>query len=101
MEQYTFPTKVVGVTFGDAQKSITLIEPNDVLILTKEPSNPYDANAIQVSWRGNHIGYLNKELASKLAQHKDETWTAKALEVTGRDKGTLGLNIEIKVTKNE
>jgi hypothetical protein len=30
----------------------------DALELSREPDNPYDANAVCVSWRGRKLGYL-------------------------------------------
>jgi hypothetical protein len=30
----------------------------DALELSREPDNPYDANAVSVSWRGRKLGYL-------------------------------------------
>lgn len=39
----------------------------DELELTREPENPYDANAIAVSWRGRKLGYLPRRENAALA----------------------------------
>ena len=42
-------TKVVGVTFNNAQENIERFARKDIpLELVREPNNPYDPNAIKV-----------------------------------------------------
>lgn len=51
----------------------TLAE-GDVLLLEREPSNPYDPNAIKVTSQDNtyHVGYVAKEVAVEIAPLMDE-----------------------------
>jgi single-stranded-DNA-specific exonuclease len=76
------------------------------LILKREPSNPYDANAVAVWIKARalifftaevQIGYLNEELAEEMARHIDRggKLTGSITEVTGGtyEKPTRGVNI--------
>jgi hypothetical protein len=42
----------------------------DALLLTREPDNPHDANAIRVDWHGQQLGYLpraeNRAVAAEM-----------------------------------
>lgn len=40
-------------------------------VLTREPLNPYDRNAVRVEVAGAHVGYIAKELAEQLSPHLD------------------------------
>ena len=65
-------TKVVGVTFNNAQENIKRLARKDIpLELVREPNNPYDPNAIKVMVAEWFLGYIRKELASKLAPEID------------------------------
>src|SRR5437870_19487 len=54
--------------FGGAAESVT--EAKRARLLAGEPDNPYDPNAVSVSWRGRKLGYVpqrdNRALASGL-----------------------------------
>lgn len=39
----------------------------DALELAREPDNPYDANAVAVSWRGQKLGYVPRRANAALA----------------------------------
>ena len=91
-------TKIVGVTFDDRQASLEKLQIGDKLELKRERENPFDKNAVQVAFKGEMLGYIKKELAEKIAAQMDKlSWqySAEVLEVTGKDKGLLGCNIEI------
>lgn len=68
-------TKLVGVSFGDAQKNIKQFGCQDIgsYALIREPDNSHDANAIKVSlfdiWP---MGYIPGDLAKELAPMMDD-----------------------------
>ncbi len=60
-------TKVVGVTFEGRQEVVARLRQGDRVWLDREPTNPYDCNAITVCREnGEQIGYLNRYLAASL-----------------------------------
>lgn len=72
-----FEVAVVGVTFEGRQELLaelyaTQEETSEITgRLQREPENRFDPNAIAVSVEGQHIGYIPKALAAKLAAHID------------------------------
>lgn len=95
IDQEQFYTKVVGVTFEERQKLIREIAVGESLELRREPSNPYDRNAIAVYYQEQLIGYLKASLARNLVIALDQGSKYQALvtQITGRDKDCLGVNI--------
>jgi single-stranded-DNA-specific exonuclease len=66
-------TCVVGVTYDGRQSVIVRISIGENILLRREPTNPYDPNAISVECQnGWQIGYLNRHLAAILAPFFDE-----------------------------
>ena len=75
-------TKVVGV-----QHYRGLASAGEYVILRREPSNPYDINAIRVeNVRREQIGHIPRAMASKLASYMDSG----ALKVEGSLTGYIG-----------
>jgi hypothetical protein len=65
-------TKVAGVTFDGRQSVIARLSIGENILLSREPTNPYDPNAISVACQnGWQIGYLNRHLAAMLAPFFD------------------------------
>jgi hypothetical protein len=61
-------TRVAGVTFDGRQSVIARLNVGEEILLKREPTNPYDHNAIRVEClNGWQIGYLNRHLAATLA----------------------------------
>ena len=61
-------TKVVGVTFEGRQAIVAKLEVGEEILLRREPTNPYDENAILVErLNREQIGYINRFLAADLA----------------------------------
>jgi HIRAN domain len=112
-------TKIRGVTKDnpDGVDRQRIIEQwcrfGDALFLVREPSNPFDPNAIQVKRivyssdnpedkprLGEQIGYVSRELAEKLAPRVDRDGSvlmAWIMEITGGgDSESLGVNIQIE-----
>jgi len=60
-------TRVVGVTFEGRQEVVARLNRGDRVWLDREPTNPYDRNAIKVCCEnGSQIGFLNARLAASL-----------------------------------
>ena len=62
-------TKLAGVSFGECQQNIKLFGNRGInsYCLKREPTNPYDSNAIWVGIGTYHLGYLPKQVAKNLA----------------------------------
>ena len=98
-------TKVVGVTFDGRQEVVARLQKGDLLWLEMEPTNPYDQNAIRVSRsNGEHIGYLNRQLAASIHPY----FKAYGYPIRGRvtlltgggwESYTLGCMISFKLPK--
>ncbi|MFO8163932.1 MAG: HIRAN domain-containing protein [Desulfatiglandales bacterium] len=66
-------TKIVGVTYDDAQENIKIFGCKDIgsFALLREPNNPHDRNAIRVDIGGKKLGYIPRHLAKRLAPEID------------------------------
>jgi single-stranded-DNA-specific exonuclease len=65
-------TRVAGVTFNGRQAVVARLTMGEEILLKREPTNPYDFNAIRVERNdGQQIGYLNRYLAATLAPFFD------------------------------
>lgn len=67
---------LVGVTFRGAEvkeivKNLTA-DDGERLTLEREPTNPYDVNAVKVLCDGTHVGYIAKENNIAVAMALDE-----------------------------
>lgn len=61
-------TSVAGVTFEGRQELIKNLHIGEAIKLRREIDNPHDSNAIKVILEnGYHIGYINRQLAEKIA----------------------------------
>lgn len=59
---------VVGMTYNGRQAVIANLKPDEQLILRREPTNPYDRNAIAVDRKtGEQIGCIDRNIAAVLA----------------------------------
>jgi len=95
-----FHTKVVGVTFTNAQNIIPKLKPDMGLKLVRQHDNPYDSNAIAVFFANHHLGYLPKAVSQKLAPLIDSGSCRKVTvaNITGGYNNTFyGLNIKIQL----
>ncbi len=96
-----FHTKVVGVTFEGRQEALNMLEEGQELALVREPSNPYDPNAISVvAQDGTCIGYLKRLVAAAIAPLMDRgaDYIAQVLDITGGADGqSLGVNVVVSI----
>jgi single-stranded-DNA-specific exonuclease len=97
-DSYGFNTKVAGVTFEGRQDLVTSLRVGESLALVREPHNVHDANAIAVRYGTLGIGYLNRDLARKLAPIFDagERYAAEVRHITGGGTRSVGVNIWVE-----
>lgn len=91
-------SKIAGVTFEGRQKIVGNLAVGQRLKLVREPNNPYDPNAIAIKTEDSqHLGYINKKLASAIAPEMDSgvKFRASVSSVTGGNGKNYGINIEI------
>ena len=98
-------TRVVGVTFEGRQEIVACLKRFDKVWLDREPTNPYDRNAISVCREnGEQIGYLNRHLAGSIIHYFQAYGypvKGKVTALTGSDWGgySLGVVIAFKLPK--
>jgi hypothetical protein len=94
--------KLAGVSFNGRQSSIKFLQSDMKLDLIRDYKNQYDKNAIGAYIESRLIGWIPKYLAEKLAPEIDAgiSWHAVIKEITGRDKDTQGVNIELICSDN-
>lgn len=102
----TINTKLVGVTqknnkgenIQEILESLQMwVRPGEPLFLIHDPNNEYDKNAVMVFRNGEHIGYINRDIAEDIVSLVDGEYVhAELCEVTGGDGLTFGCNILLK-----
>lgn len=97
-------SKIVGSSFCDGQKLITLLKKGDHLLWTREKENKYDSNAILLMNSSKQkLGYIPATTAKDLASNIDNG-TTKTMEVVvseitgGGNVKSVGCNICIITT---
>ncbi|RAR06000.1 meiotically up-regulated 71 protein [Stemphylium lycopersici] len=71
--------KIVGVRYYNGYATT-----GELVVLRREPTNPYDTNAIRVNnVQGEQIGHLPRGLAAKLARYMDERSLLIEVQLTG------------------
>ena len=98
---FPLSTKVAGISRH--QKRLEFVTFKAFFILYREPSNPYDKNAIKVKAWGKHdLGYIPRELAADLAPLLDAGKVSRRAEFVRKNVSTkhpdapVGLTIRIK-----
>lgn len=101
----SFYTKVAGVSFGNTQSLLPNLKRGMKLDFFREPTNPYDNNAIRIECQGKAIGHLSRYVAEQLAPKIDSGniyITGKIKEITGGGTNEYyGCNIEVFVWENQ
>lgn len=94
----SFYSKIVGVTFGDAQSYIKYLQPGQILRVVREPNNPYDNNAIAIYDWMRPLGHLSRQIAASIAPEIDAgaIYKVTVSEVTGGGEYSYGVNIFIE-----
>jgi single-stranded-DNA-specific exonuclease len=90
-----FNTKIVGVSFEGRQDLVAGVRPGEALILQRDPSNSYDANAVAVFYGRLQLGFLRKQIAARIAPNIDagQRYRAEVRHVTGGGTKNVGVNI--------
>ena len=99
-----FFTKVAGVTFNNRQNLVKRLTVGQQIIPVREPNNQYDSNAIAlyayIDSSVYQIGFVGKDIASKLAQTMDSDnkyVIIKIANITGGGIDYFGVNIQVDV----
>lgn len=103
-EARSFNTKLKGVSFEGRQDYISTLHRGEEIILQRDISNPVDRNAIGAYDRkGNHLGFLAKEMSSEIAPVFDKgvKYRAWVTQVTGGGEKNYGLNIFVQKEEQE
>jgi len=96
-DAWVFNTKVAGVSFEGRQDVLAGLRAGDPLELVRDRDNRYDSNAIAVKRGALQIGFLNKELAERLAPRFDQgvRYRAEVTAITGGGSRSRGVNIRV------
>lgn len=100
-------TRIVGITFEARQESAAKVKLGDLVWLVRQPSNPYDKNAIAVTRQnGESLGFVNRNLAARLSRFFDGYCYPVKGKVTNLIGGTheyfsLGLMITFRIPEKE
>lgn len=88
----TIETSLAGVTFDGRQELLRKANIGQSVRLIREPKNIYDTNAINVTLESGHsIGYINRDLAKKIAPIFD----------SNKVESIFGITTSIYHVKNE
>ncbi len=102
-----YEVRVVGVAYEGRQSVVKNLQPNDAVVLKREPYNPYDCNAIKViDQEDKQIGYIDRNLAAILAHQLDRLKDDIRGSVVNSNPnsypiGTLGVIIQFDVPTSE
>lgn len=90
-------SKLVGVTFENRQKLISELKKDSFLLLKREYENEFDDNAISAFYEDKKIGYLNEDLAKRIAIDMDagKKYICKINNITGSELNNYGVNITL------
>ena len=93
-----FNTKIAGVSFEGRQDIAAGLREGYALELRRQPANGHDANAIAVLYGQLQLGFLNRELAARLAPLIDAgtSYRATITHVTGGGGKNTGVNIWVE-----
>jgi HIRAN domain len=62
---------LAGFQYHEGKALWNQLKTGDALTLTREPDNPYDANAIRVDWQGHKLGYVPRRENADVARLMD------------------------------
>jgi hypothetical protein len=62
---------LAGFQYHEGKALWNQLKEGDALSLTREPDNPYDANAIRVDWQGHKLGYVPRRENADMARLMD------------------------------
>ena len=93
-------SSVSGITFCNVPLELwNELKSGVEVTLRREPTNKWDKNAIEVVYKNYRLGYLEKEVAMRLASQMDRGAKATATIAgrfnTPRDRPVLALSVEV------
>jgi len=93
-----FNTKIAGISFDGRQDAAAGMSEGDPLVLRRIPDHDKDPNAIAVEFGRLQLGYLNRNLAKRLAPLMDggAVYRASVKHVTGGGERHRGINIWVE-----
>jgi len=99
-------SKIVGMTFRDpkSRNRLNSLWNGESLVLEREPSNPYDHNAVKILSTDNiHLGYIRRELAQTLAEEMDKgvDFFCCVETKTGGTEGKENIGVNISLQRAE
>jgi hypothetical protein len=80
---------VRGLTHHLSEVKQSDLSPRSRVTLIREPDNEFDRNAIAVHSTNGIIGYVNKQMASRMAKVLDSGGRLSALTLAGEPSGTF------------
>ena len=94
-------SSVSGITFCNVPLELwNELNSGVEVTLKREPTNKWDKNAIEVIYKGYRLGYLEREVAMRLASQMDHglivTGKVMGRHNTPKDRPVLALGIETK-----
>lgn len=90
---------VAGFVYYDGGKVWAQMQKGDHLVLTREPANPHDPNAIRLAWKGHMLGYVPRKDNADLARQMDlgARPVARIIELGKSARGRHRISYEIAV----
>jgi len=86
---------VRGIDYHKADVRASDTTPGTALEIQREPDNPHDRNAIAVVAEGRLVGYVNKQMAAKLAKLMDAGLVLEVISLAGSPRGKNDSRIQI------
>lgn len=95
-------TVVAGTQHYADADLLAEINSGDKLVLTREPENAYDVNAIRVEHKHRKVGYVPRQLAALFARLMDHGyWIGAEVDHAHPKKGFIVIVLKMKVRKGE
>lgn len=102
-DKMRYKISAVGVSFENRQSIISKLNSGDQLKFVVEPNNSFDNHAVRIETNnGLLIGYVSKDYSNNIYNNlveKRADYNPKVYEITGRNKNTLGVVIDLFITR--
>lgn len=88
---------LAGFRYHEAAEVWAQLKVGDRLDLAREPDNPYDRNAVSISWRSRKLGYVPRHENAALAWALDRgaSFTARISRLAPEAKPSRRLEFEV------
>ena len=88
---------LAGFRHYEGQEAWPALRVGDRLELTREPENPYDANAVRVRWRGRMLGYVPRRDNAAVARLMDRGTVLEARIASLTEHRNRSMRLEFEV----